>query len=209
MGCALVFRWLNRRYRLGIPELLMAIALAAMAVHWLDPAHESGVQLQRSVPRALPSFELPKLDWEVARNLASSAAAIGFLGLLEAIAMAKSIASKTGQKLDMNQQCLSEGLANIAGSFFRCFPGSGSLTRSYINHEAGAMTQWSGVISAGGVAITILALAPLAQYIPKASLAGVLILTATRMNDFKTLRYYFSATKFDRLILVATACLRS
>ena len=136
---------------------------------------------------------------------ANSAAAIAFLGLLEAVAMSKSIASKTGQKLDMNQQCLSEGLANMAGSFFRCFPGSGSLTRSYINHTSGAATQWSGVISALGVAATILVLAPFAQYIPKAALAGVLILTAARMNDLKTLGYYLRATKFDRWILIATA----
>ena len=53
----------------------------------------------------------------------------------------------------MNQQCLSEGLANLAGSFFQCMPGSGSLTRSAINQQAGARTQWSGVISAVAVAL--------------------------------------------------------
>ena len=57
--------------------------------------------------------------------------------------MAKSIAVHTGQKLDINQQCLSEGAANLVGSFFQCFPGSGSLTRSAVNQQAGAVTQWS------------------------------------------------------------------
>lgn len=202
---AISIRYVNQRYKLGLPELLLAIAIAAVTLVVLDPTKQSGVLLQPAVPRSLPSFEIPIIDWELARNLSSSAAAIAFLGLLEAMAMAKSIASKTGQKLDMNQQCLSEGLANIAGSFFRCFPGSGSLTRSYINHSAGAATQWSGVISALGVAATILVLAPFAQYIPKAALAGVLILTAARMNDIKTLSYYLRATKFDRWILIATA----
>ncbi len=84
------------------------------------------------------------------RDLASSALAIALLGLLEAISMAKAIAAVTGQQLDMNQQCLSEGLANFAGSFFQCMPGSGSLTRSAINQQAGAQTQWSGVVSAVG-----------------------------------------------------------
>ncbi len=201
---AVAFRQLNRRFQFGLPELLLAIAISAAAVFALDPVKQ-GILLQPPVPPALPQFERPKIDWELAIKLSNSAAAIAFLGLLEAMAMAKSIASKTGQKLDMNQQCLSEGLANIAGSFFRCFPGSGSLTRSYINHSTGAATQWSGVISAAGVAATILVLAPFAQYIPKAALAGVLILTAARMNDFKTLRYYLRATKFDRWILIATA----
>jgi Na+/H+ antiporter NhaD/arsenite permease-like protein len=78
------------------------------------------------------------------------------LGLLEAISMAKAIAAQTGQKLDINQQCLSEGLANVAGSFFQCFPGSGSLTRSAINQHAGAKTQWSSFFSAAAVAATLL-----------------------------------------------------
>ncbi len=202
---AMGFRFLNNRYKLGLPELLLAIALSASVLFSLDPTKGSGVKLQLAIPRSLPTFAFPEIDWGLARNLSSSAAAIAFLGLLEAVAMAKSIASKTGQKLDMNQQCLSEGLANMAGSFFRCFPGSGSLTRSYINHTSGAATQWSGVISALGVAATILVLAPFAQYIPKAALAGVLILTAARMNDLKTLGYYLRATKFDRWILIATA----
>ncbi len=216
---AIGFRYLNNRFRLGLPELLLAIAFSSSALLVLDPSHlipnaakpnlviseNYEVYLQPKVEAKLPVFESPKIHLGLAVDLSSSAVAIAFLGLLEAMAMAKSIASKTGQKLDMNQQCLSEGLANIAGSFFRCFPGSGSLTRSYINHTSGAATQWSGVISAIGVAATILVLAPFAQYIPKAALAGVLILTAARMNDLKTLGYYLRATKFDRLILIATA----
>ncbi len=71
--------------------------------------------------------------------------------------MAKAIAAQTRQKLDMNQQCLSEGLANFTGSFFQCMPGSGSLTRSAINQQAGAVTQWSGVVSAVAVALIMLA----------------------------------------------------
>lgn len=205
IASAVAIRQVNLRYRLRLPELLLAITIASGTLYVLDRGKQSGVLLQKAIPRVLPHFEVPTIDWTLARDLSSSAAAIAFLGLLEAVAMAKAIASKTGQKLDMNQQCLSEGLANMAGSFFRCFPGSGSLTRSYINHTAGAATQWSGVISAFGVAATILLLAPLAQFIPKAALAGVLILTATRMNDLKTLRYHFNATKFDRLTLVATA----
>ncbi len=202
---ALLMRYLNKRFKLGLPELLLAIAIVAIGLALMDPDKTSGVKLLEQVPRNLPYFQLPAIDWTLARELSSSAAAIAFLGLLEAMAMAKSIAAKTGQKLDMNQQCLSEGLANMAGSFFRCFPGSGSLTRSYINHTAGAATQWSGVFSAMGVAATILLLAPFAQYIPRAALAGVLILTATRMTDLAALRYHLKATRYDAVLLMATA----
>lgn len=202
---ALLFRWVNKRFKIGIPELLTAIGITGLLVAQLDPGRIHGIKLIDPIPSALPSFQLPTISWNSVRELAGSATAIAFLGLLEAIAMAKSIANKTGEKLDMNQQCLSEGLANFVGGFFQCFPGSGSLTRSYINHMSGAATQWSGVFSAIGVAISVLVLAPYAAYIPDASLAGVLVLTATRMTDLKSLRYHVKATRFDAVILVSTA----
>ncbi len=100
------------------------------------------------------------------------ALAIATLGLLEAISMAKAIAAHTRQKIDFNQQCLSEGLANLSGSFFRCIPGSGSLTRSFINQQAGAVTQWSGVISAFAVAMIVLAFCALCQVHPPGNHGG-------------------------------------
>src|SRR5262249_34719477 len=113
--------------------------------------------------------------------------------------------AQTGQKLDINQQCLSEGLANFAGSFFQCFPGSGSLTRSAINQQTGAVSQWSGVFSAAAVAAILLAFAPLAYYIPAACLAGILMVTAAGIVDRPRLVYHLRATRFDAGIVVATA----
>jgi sulfate permease, SulP family len=127
------------------------------------------------------------------------------LGLLEAVAMAKAIAVHSGQKLNITQQCLSESVANISGSFFQCMPGSGSLTRSAVNQQAGAVSQWSGVFSAVAVATTIVCLAPFASLIPKASLAGLLMLAAFRMVDFRQLIFHLRATRFDALIVIATA----
>src|SRR5262249_59110334 len=128
-------------------------------------------------------FESPAIRWEQTQLLAGSAFAIAMLGLLEAVAMAKAIALHTGQKLDINQQCLSEGAANLTGSFFQCIPGSGSLTRSVVNQQAGAVSQWSGVFAAVAVAATVLAFAPVAQYLPRASLARLLMLAAFRLVD--------------------------
>ncbi len=203
---ALLVRLLNRKTGLRFPELLLAIVAAGLATWALDlGSKEVGVKLVEKIPRSLPSFSVPMFDWSLIRDLAPSALAIALLGLLEAIAMAKSIAIKTRQKLDINQQCLSEGLANLSGSFFHCFPGSGSLTRSYINYQAGAATEWSGIFAAGAVALTVLMFAPLAQYIPRPALAGVLMLTAVRMTDPEALRYHFKATRFDAMIVTATA----
>src|SRR5688572_17099301 len=100
---ALGLRWSDGRMRWALADVLLAIVAAVLAVwHW-DLA-EQGVTLVDKVPRILPHFDAPASDWKLVRELAPSAAAVGMLGLLEAIAMAKSIAAKTGQKLDINQQ---------------------------------------------------------------------------------------------------------
>lgn len=206
IAMALVIRWLSGRLGVRLPELLLAIVGASLFTWFLGlsgPGHD--VKLVENIPQSLPFFQVPTINWSLVSELAPSALAIALLGLLEAIAMAKSIAIKTRQKLDINQQCLSEGLANLTGSFFQCFPGSGSLTRSYINYQAGAVTEWSGVISAVAVALTVLLFAPMAQYIPKPALAGVLMLTAMRMTDPEALRYHFKATRFDAIIVLSTA----
>ena len=134
------------------PEfLVVVIAMAAATAHW--GFDQQGVKVVGDIPASLPGFRWPTLDAVRMRELAGSAFAIALLGLLEAIAMAKSIAAITRQKLDLNQQCFSEGVANLVGSFFQGMPGSGSLTRSAINQQAGGQTQWSGVVSAVAVAI--------------------------------------------------------
>ena len=204
IGVVLVLRWSGKRFRVQLPDYLIALALMSLCV-WLLELDRQGVAVIGNVPRGLPSFEVPHVTWEGARHLAGSALAIGVLGLLEAIAMAKAIAARTGQKLDINQQCLSEGLANLTGSFFQCFPGSGSLTRSAINVQAGAVSQWSGVFSAIAVALTVLLLAPYAFYIPKASLAAILFLSSWRLVDRKQLMYHLRTTRFDAGIVLATA----
>jgi SulP family sulfate permease len=193
-----------REYRFPIPQHLVAVVLMALMV-WGLRLDAQGVQVVGAVPSSLPSFRLPELKGDQIRLFASSAFALAVLGLLEALAMAKAIAARTGQKLDVNQQCLSEGAANLAGSFFQCFPGSGSLTRSVVNAQAGAVSQWSGVFAAAAVAATVVLFAPLAAYIPRASLAGLLVLAAYRMVDGRQLLFHLRATRFDAGVVLATA----
>jgi SulP family sulfate permease len=200
-----VLRWLKGRlgWRL-LPDLLIVVCLMAALVAWLG-LDRDGVAVVGEIPAKLPAFQVPDLDAERMRSLSSGALAIAVLGLLEAISMAKAIAARTGQKLDMNQQCLSEGLANLTGSFFQCMPGSGSLTRSAINQQAGAASQWSGVFSAAAVAGIMLLFAPYARYLPRAALAGILMVSAYKMVDWHALAYHLRATRFDTAIVAVTA----
>ena len=197
----LVKRALNWRL---LPDLLVVVALAALAVAQLG-LDAAGVRVVGEIPAKLPAFDAPSFDPALMQQLASGAFAIAVLGLLEAVSMAKAIAAVTKQKLDMNQQCLSEGLANFVGSFFSCFPGSGSLTRSAINQQAGGATQWSGVVSAAAVALIVLVFAPYARFIPRAALAGILIVSAYNMVDWRALAYHWRTTRFDAAIVAATA----
>jgi SulP family sulfate permease len=186
-----------------LPELLLAVIAGAVIVASLGLGEQ--VAIVGKIPAELPSFQLPAIDLPHVQSLGSSALAIALLGLLEAISMAKAIAANTRQKLDINQQCLSEGVANLSGSFFQCFPGSGSLTRSTINQQAGGVTQWSGVISAVAVALTVVLFAPYAYYIPRSGLAGILMISAWRLVDRQQLVYYFRTTRFDAWIAAITA----
>jgi SulP family sulfate permease len=200
----MVLRRLGARLRVQLPELLLAV-LAAAGLVWALGLGEDQVRTIGEVPRSLPPFAVPEVMFDRLHELAPGALAIALLGLLEAIAMAKAIAAQTGQKLDINQQCLSEGLANVTGSFFHCFPGSGSLTRSAINQQSGAVSQWSGVFSAAAVAATVLLFAPVARYIPRAALAGILMVSAVKLVNRKQLLYHLRATRFDLLIVLITA----
>jgi SulP family sulfate permease len=198
-------RALKRRlgWRLA-PDLLVVVIAMAALTSWLG-FDGRGVAVIGEIPNRLPSFGAPALKLDQARELSTGALAIAVLGLLEAISMSKALAAVSGQKLDMNQQCLSEGLANLTGSFFQCMPGSGSLTRSAINQQAGAVSQWSGVISAAAVALTMLAFAPYARFVPRAALAGILMVTAWNMVDWRSLFYHLRTTRFDAAIVSATA----
>ncbi len=170
-----------------------------------DAGGKTAIAVAGSVPAVLPSPHIPEIKFTWVFELSSSAFAIAFLGLLEALAIAKSIAIHTHQQLDYNRQCLAEGIANLAGGFFRCLPGSGSLSRSGINFQAGAVSRASRAVTGLTVAVALLLFAPLIHFIPKAALAGLLVLTAARLIDVSRLRYTFRASGFDTGQVLITA----
>jgi sulfate permease, SulP family len=196
-------RLLKRRLTVPFPDLLIALVLATAIAPLIGWEPRGGTL---AVERGLPAFEVPpvsRVAW--IQPLTGSAVAIAVLGLLEAVAVAKSIAVRTREKLDFNRECLGQGLANLGGSFFQCMPGSGSLTRSNINYQAGAVSWWSGVIAALIVAAALLLFAPLAKYVPKPALAAILVVTGYRLIDRSRLFYCLRATRYDAVIALSTA----
>jgi SulP family sulfate permease len=207
---AVALRHLVRKYRLPQFDMLVSLLIVTGLAAWLGWSKpgvdgKTIITTVASIPRNLPTPHLPQIQLWWIKQMSGSALAIAFLGLLEALAIAKSIANTTRQKLDYNRQCLAEGLANLTGGFFQCLPGSGSLTRSAINFQAGAVTRISGVFAAGTVALVVVAIAPFARYIPKAALAGLLVITAARLVDWKRLKYAMRASRYDALLVLVTA----
>ena len=200
-GVIIGLRRLENLWKIPLPDMLIGVVLAALAAWQLNIVDKA-----MEVPRGLPTFGAPQInDWNWIPRLTGPALAIALLGLLEAIAIAKSIASRTRQPLDFNHQCLAEGLANLGGGLFQCMPGSGSLTRSAINFQAGAVSRLSGIVAAASVAGVLVTFAGLARYVPKAALAGLLVVTAWRLVDWRRLRYCLRATRFDAGVCLITA----
>jgi len=206
---AQIARRLVRHYRLPQLDMLVVLIVVALGAYWAGWSvpgigGRTMIAVAGTVPAGLPTPHIPTIKFSWIGQLAPDALAIAFLGLLEALAIAKSIANETRQTLDFNRQCLAEGIANLTGSFFRCLPGSGSLSRSAINFQAGGATRFSGIIAAVAVALAVLALAPLARYVPRPALAALLLLTATRLIDPTRLVYTIRASRPDATVLVIT-----
>ena len=211
IAVVLLLRHLINKYpKLPRIDMLAGLILASVVAAyfgWSIP-HSNGktiVSVVGTVPAALPGFYIPVFSFEWFHRLITGALAISFLGLLEALAVAKSISTYTRQPLDYNRQCLAEGVGNLVGGFFQALPGSGSLTRSAINYQAGAITRASGIYSGVIVAIVVLLGGPYARFIPKSALAGLLFITAYRLIDWKRLAYALRASRFDAILVAVTA----
>jgi len=207
---AVVLRKLVQRF--GLPQIdmlavLIITALAAYLAGWSVPGAigRTAVSVAAKIPRSLPSPHIPEVHTEWLPHLSTGALAIAFVGIIEALSIAKAIAYQTQQKIDYNRQIMAEGLANLTGGFFQSLPGSGSLSRSAINFQAGAATRFSGIVSAATVAAALLLFAPLLRYVPQAALAGLLLVTAARLVDFKRLIYTLKASRYDAGLVIITA----
>ncbi|MBL8058560.1 MAG: STAS domain-containing protein [Anaerolineales bacterium] len=193
-------RRLNRR----LPGPLIAMIGAAGAV-WALGLDQQGVRVVGELPRQFPPFAVPPvLDLNLIGGLSTGALAIAAIGLVEALSITRSLAARTGQRLDSNQEFVGQGLANIACGLFSGYPVCGSFTRSAVNVEAGARSAVAGVFSGLLALAVVLLLAPLAAYIPLAALAGVVAVSAAGLIDWREMARIWRSHRGDRLIMLAT-----
>jgi sulfate permease, SulP family len=166
-----------------------------------------GGEVIGTVPKGLPSFGLPSLDWATVAHIFPYAAIISFLGFMEAISIAKAMAAKTGQRLDPNQELIGQGLANLLGAVGKSYPVSGSFSRSAVNLQAGAITGFSSVFTSLAVLIMLLFMTPLLYHLPQSVLAAVIMMAVIGLLNLSGFVHAWKAQRLDGIIAVITfAC---
>ncbi len=193
-----------KRLRPTWPGALFAMAITGALVGFLD-LDARGVAVVGTIQRGLPPFSIPEA-WNLGGlgKIVPGALAIAILGLTERVSSAKLIASQTHQRLNLNQELISQGLANLTSAFFSGYPVGGSFTRSAVNFRSGAKTPMSGIVSGLGVALTVLLAAPLAASLPVATLAGILMVVCFEMIRVGDIKRTVRATRNDAAVLVIT-----
>ena len=136
--------------------------------------------------------------------LFSVAFAVAFLGALENSVMAKTLGSRTGHHPDMNQDMLSVGVSNVWTAFLAGMPASGSLTRSALNHESGAVTPVSSIVAGMLCLVGAFTLGGLVVYVPRSVLAALVICVAVSLINRRNLRICYRATRSDATVLCTT-----
>jgi len=157
-----------------------------------------------TIPKGLPSFNIPTFSLSVALNLLPMAVIIALLGFMEAISIAKAMVAKTGQRLDPNQELIGQGLANMVGSFSHSYAVSGSFSRSAVNIQTGAVSGLSNVFSSCVVVITLLFFTPLLYHLPQAVLAAIIMMAVIGLVNVRGFIHAWKAQKYDGIIGIVT-----
>jgi MFS superfamily sulfate permease-like transporter len=154
------------------------------------------------VPKGLPAFSMPKVDFKIMLHLFPIAAIISLLGFMEAISIAKAMAAKTGQRLDPNQELIGQGLANMVGAFGQSYAVSGSFSRSAVNLQAGAMTGLSSAFTSIAVLIVLLFLTPLLYHLPQSVLAAVIMMAVIGLINVSGFVHAWNVQWYDGAISI-------
>ena len=178
------------------------IAISASSALFLGPT--ANVALLSGINPAEWSLQLPSLAWSDIQLLASPALAIALLCILEGISIGKSLAAKTGARLNANQAMFSIGMANIGCAFFSGMPASGSLTRSSLSAISGGRSVLASFISGVIVFIGAFVLGPYTKFIPQSALAVLVIAIGISLLNKHAIRIVTRATKSDAFVFVTT-----
>jgi sulfate permease, SulP family len=192
-----------RRLVPRFPAALLVVAAATVATYGFG-LHQRGVGIVGAVPGGVPSFALPALGTGTLLALLPVALTISFVGFMESIAVARSIAAREKYRVDANRELTGLGLANLGAAAFSGYPVTGGFSRSAVNYQAGARTGLATIITASLVVLTLVAFTPLFHYLPNAVLAAIVMVAVYGLIDVREAVHLFRLKPVDGWTLVLT-----
>ena len=185
----------------NLPGALIALITASIIV-WIMNLDQSGVAVVGASPKGLPYPHIPQFDFKIISALFGPAFVIALVSFAETYSVGKAISAETKQKINVDQEFIGQGLANLVGSFFQSYPVSGSFSRTAINFDAGAKTGVSSVVSSCMVVIALLFLTPLLAYIPRAALAALVMSAVLMLFHPKEVFCLWKMNRHDGVVAV-------
>ncbi|MGM9426114.1 SulP family inorganic anion transporter [Hydrogenophaga sp. MI9] len=189
--------------RLPAPVVaLVTLSLLAWAMKL--PVETIGTRFG-GIPQGLPALALPEFSWQTAKQLVTPTLTIALLGAIESLLCAR-VADQLSDtpKHDPNQELMAQGVANFVVPFFGGMPATGTIARTVTNIRSGAVSPIAGIVHAATLAAVVLIAAPLAQHIPLAVLAGVLLFVAWNMGEWREFGRLRHFSNHYRLMMLST-----
>ena len=152
----------------------------------------------------IPSLHLLHFNFEVIQNFGQTILALALVGLLEATAISKSLAMKSGQEIDTDREFIGQGLSNFIGSFFQCYMSSGSFSRSAANYNAGAQSSLAAIMASVTLVLILWLVHDLLVYIPMPVVAAIIILIGVRLIDYKRILKIFRTSIVSTVVTSTT-----
>ena len=196
------------RFSKKIPGSLVAIILVTLGVYLLktyagiDSIDTIGDRF--TIKAELPDAALPSIDWETIQNLFPVALTIAILGAIESLLSAAVADGVIGDRHDSNTELVAQGVANLVTPLFGGIPATGAIARTMTNINNGGKTPIAGIVHAVVLLLILLFFMPLAQYIPMACLAGVLVIVSYNMSGWRTFKALMKSPKSDVSVLLIT-----
>ncbi|HEX2828291.1 MAG TPA: SulP family inorganic anion transporter [Burkholderiales bacterium] len=203
VGCLVVILAWPRKWR-TIPSPIIALVLGTVAAAALDLRVETIGSRFGEMPSTLPALVWPDMDLATLRYLVFPAFTIALLGAIESLLSARVSDAMIDDRHDPNQELMAQGIANFAVPVFGGFCATGAIARTSTNVLMGGRTPVAGMIHAATLLVVVLVAAPIAKYVPLATLSAILVVVAWNMgewHDLKDLRRY---TLNYRAILLTT-----
>ena len=188
------------KYINSLPPSIVALILSVLMVFYFS----IDIPLVGSIPVGLPELHMLNFNLDLLRQVLPAALTIALLGSIEALLCAVVCDGMTNTKHDSNKELVGQGIANMALPFFSGIACTAAIARSAVNIREGAKTQMSGIIHALILLMILMFLGPAAAFIPKAYLAGVLILVSLRMINITEFRTTMNISKMDTSVLLVT-----